>query len=81
MSNPALQWRQPQLSNCVHLAEPGAHRALCGADVLTAFTDSDAPRHMACAQCLREAECSGHRRPPFTAERAADTHTMGLFRA
>lgn len=71
-----LQWRQPQLSDRVHLADASAHRALCGADVLTAFTDAEAPRHMACTECLRQADLQRQPHPPFTAARDAQTQRL-----
>src|SRR3546814_12436252 len=74
-----LLWRQPQLSHVVHLAEPDQHRALCGADVLAAFTDAEAPRHMACTECLNEADLRHLRHPPFIANHARDTATRALF--
>lgn len=75
-----LYWRQPQLSDEVHLSEPSAHRALCGADVLNAFTDKEAPRHMACTHCMDIAERDGLRRPPLSSLRVIDRHTQQLFR-
>lgn len=74
-----LYWRQPQLSDTAHLSESAAHRALCGEDVLTAFTDSDVPRHAACVTCLAIAERSGLRRPPFSKPAIPDPHTRELI--
>jgi hypothetical protein len=73
-----LEWRQPQLSRVVHLAEPSAHRALCGADVLSAYTDRECPRDLACRSCRSEAERRSLDTPPLTAPTQRDTETGEL---
>lgn len=74
-----LYWRNPQLGDTAHLSESAAHRALCGEDVLTAFTDSDVPRHTACITCIEIAERQGLQRPPFSRPIMSDRNTFSLF--
>jgi hypothetical protein len=62
-----------------HLADGTSHRALCGADILTAPEADRPPRDHCCRTCTREAWLRGHEKPPVSEPLARDTVTARLI--
>lgn len=63
----------------VHLATPGNHRALCGADVLTASQCEKPCRDETCRICIEHADRYGITVPASRgAAQSRDSHTIPM---
>lgn len=75
MTSSPYHWRA---ALSYHLADGTSHRALCGADILTAPEANHPPRDQCCRACTRQAYILGHEKPPVSEPAARDTQTLNL---
>lgn len=62
-----------------HLADGTSHRALCGADILTAPETDRPPRNHCCRDCTRKAYIDAIETPPVNEPLVRDTRTARLI--